>query len=354
MPTVKSYGYDITIGPNSFKAISAFLSKNKYASYFILCDENTLKHCLPVLISSCPKLASADIIEIEAGESAKSLEFCAHIWQTLIENNAGKDSLLINVGGGVISDLGGFTASVYKRGVDFINIPTSLLAMADASVGGKTGINFARIKNSIGTFNQPVSVFIHPKFLYTLPERHFKNGLAEIFKIALIGHKPLWKRLSTSQWENEIESVILQSVELKNKIVLKDPFDKGPRKILNFGHTLGHAIESLFLGSSKELLHGEAIVIGMIMEAHISFQKKLLNKAEFYEVASVLSETFNIREIDNLSHDLISDLLKNDKKTSKNKLKFSLLTTIGFCKYDVGANDAQVKKAISFYNSLFK
>src|SRR6478736_989196 len=159
---LKSSHYTISLGNKTLKALSAFTAKKKYSSYFILCDENTLQNCLPVLITSCPELSTAEIIEVESGEQSKSLEISSHIWHTLIENKADKNSLLINLGGGVVSDLGGFTASVYKRGIDFIHLPTSLLAMADASVGGKTGLDFGGIKNVIGTFSQPKAVFIYP------------------------------------------------------------------------------------------------------------------------------------------------------------------------------------------------
>lgn len=351
MTKVKSNGYTIHLGKNVFKSLSAFLTKNNYSSYFIVCDENTLIHCLPALITSCPELSTAEIIEIESGESSKSLEFSAHIWQTLLENEADKKTLLLNLGGGVVSDLGGFTASVYKRGVDFINLPTSLLAMADASVGGKTGIDFSQIKNVIGTFTQPKAVFIYPPFLDTLPARHFQNGLAEVYKAALIGDKKLWQTLKTIR---KTEVLIRRSVDLKNKIVLKDPFDKGIRNILNFGHTFGHALESLLLGTPHELLHGEAIVAGMIMESHLAFQKKLLSKDDFFEIVAVLSSHFKTTSLGHLSFEEVNTLLKNDKKTSRNTLYFSLLSGIGTCKYGIKATEAQVRKAFDYYLTLHK
>ena len=238
MAIIRSIGYTITIGNEFSKTLLSFLKTKKYSSYIIICDENTIQYCLPTLITSCSLLKDAHIIEIESGEASKSLEFCAHIWQTLIENKADKNSLIINLGGGVVSDLGGFCASTYKRGIDFINIPTTLLSMADASVGGKTGIDFAGLKNSIGTFAQPTGVFINPHFLETLSKRHFQNGLAEVFKIALTCDKIFWNELKTLDLEENKEQVVTKSIVLKNKIVLKDPFDKGIRKILNFGQSL--------------------------------------------------------------------------------------------------------------------
>lgn len=346
---IKSKSYPIHIGTDMFHVITGFLKKNNYSSYYIICDENTMTYCLPDLVSFCPQLRDAAIIEIETGESGKSIEISSYIWQTLLENKADKHSLILNLGGGVVSDLGGFTASVYKRGIDFINIPTSLLAMADASVGGKTGINFNGLKNAIGTFTQPKGVFIFPGFLTTLPPRHFKNGLAEIYKIALVSDKNLWYKLKTSAGENTIEQVITKSIKLKNKIVLKDPFEKGIRKTLNFGHTIGHAVESLLI---NELLHGEAIVIGMILESHISFQKKLISKLQLLEIATTLTTVFAPPIPIHLSIDNVLDIIKNDKKVVNSKFLFALLDQPGSCLFDVEVTEAQIKKAFNYYNAL--
>lgn len=353
MYLIKSNGYDVEIGIKIFKSISSLITKKKYSSHFIICDENTFQFCLPNLISNCPKLREAHIIELESGEASKSLEFSAHVWQTLIENKADKNSLVVNLGGGVVSDLGGFCASTYKRGIDFINIPTTLLSMADASVGGKTGIDFSGLKNSIGTFTQPKGVFIDPDFLETLPSRHFQNGLAEIFKIALICDKKFWNELKTADVKVAAKDIIAKGVALKNKIVSKDPFDNGIRKTLNFGHTIGHAIESMLLGSSNELLHGEAIVIGMLIESHLSYQKKLLSKKELDEVLNVFNNVFQPNKINDLNLDSIFELMKNDKKSTNNKFQFALIDKIGSCKFDVVVSDLQIKKAIEFYNTSF-
>ncbi|MBA2613110.1 MAG: 3-dehydroquinate synthase [Bacteroidetes bacterium] len=351
MSLIKANGYNIAIGKDALKTLSAYLKKSKYSSYFIICDENTIRFCLPKLIMSCPALKDAEILELESGEESKSIEFSAHIWQTLIENKADKNSLIINLGGGVVSDLGGFCASTYKRGIDFINVPTSLLAMADASVGGKTGIDFAGLKNSIGTFAQPKSVFVNPGFLETLSPRHYKNGLAEIFKIAIISDKKFFEELKNLKGDHKIESIITKSIALKNKLVLKDPFDKGTRNILNFGHTIGHAIESLLLGTTNELLHGEAVVIGMMIESYIAFDKKMLSKKELDEIISVLKKEFAPQNILHLNFVSMIELLKNDKKTFKNKFKLALINKIGACKYNLEASEAQIKKAIDLYNS---
>ena len=351
MYLIKSNGYNVEIGNTIFKSISALITKNKYSSHFIICDENTFQYCLSTLISNCPKLRDAHIIELESGEASKSIEFSAHIWQTLIENKADKNSLVINLGGGVVSDLGGFCASTYKRGIDFINIPTTLLSMADASVGGKTGIDFCGLKNSIGTFTQPKGVYINSDFLNTLPDRHYQNGLAEIFKMALICDKKFWNELKTLDVIINSEEIISKSIALKNKIVLKDPFDNGLRKILNFGHTIGHAIESLLLGTSKELLHGEAIVIGMLIESHLSYQKKLLSKKELDEIVTLLKKVFEPTKIKELDLNSIFELMKNDKKSTNNKFQFAIIDKIGSCKFDISVSDLQIKNAFEFYNN---
>lgn len=353
MSVLKSTGYNVTFGSEALKALSVFLNKNLYTSYYILCDENTLQYCLPILITKCPKLSGAEIIEIESGEQSKSIEFSAYIWQTLLEQGADKSTLLINLGGGVVSDLGGFTASVYKRGIDFVNIPTSLLAMADASVGGKTGIDFKDIKNAIGSFAQPKAVFIYPGFLQTLDKRHIQNGLAEIYKIALVSDHTFWKSLKKGPSDIKPET-LFKSIQLKNRIVLKDPFDKGLRRILNFGHSIGHVIETLLLGTENELFHGEAIVMGMLIESHVAFQKKLLSKTMLSEIYEILIPVFNPGYIRELSLERVIPLLKNDKKNSKGKFLFALPSKIGACSFDEVVTEVQIKKALAFYNDSLK
>jgi 3-dehydroquinate synthase len=352
MAIIQSTSYSIVIGKNALNALSTFLKKRDYQQLFILCDDNTIKDCLPILITSCLQLKDAEIIEVESGESAKSLEFCAYILQTLLENRADKNTLFINLGGGVVSDLGGFCASIYKRGIDFVNIPTSLLAMADASVGGKTGIDLIGVKNVVGTFTQPKAVFIYPQFLNTLPEKHFKNGLAEIYKIALVADRSLWSLLKNKTSLNKIDKLIALSVALKNSIVKKDPYDRGIRKTLNFGHTVGHALESMFLEASTELLHGEAIVIGMMIESHIAFQKKLISKQMLNEINAELLTVFSPMQLPELMPETFFEFLHNDKKNTDHKLMFALPIKIGASKYDIPVKPSQIKLAIKYYNAL--
>lgn len=350
MPTIKSNGYNVVVGTTALKSLNAFLKKKKFSSHFIICDENTLKHCLPLLISACPMLNDAEIIEMESGEQNKDLQVSAHIWQTLLEHKADTNSVIINLGGGVVSDLGGFCAAVYKRGIPFINVPTSLLAIADASVGGKTAIDFGGIKNSIGSFAQPAAVFVCPAFLNTLPERQYKNGMAEIFKIALIADKKFWNQLKKDHLNFISVLHITKSIFLKNTIVLKDPFDKSIRRSLNFGHTIGHALEAALLGTKNELLHGEAIVTGMLIEAHIALQQKLITQKQATEIFYVFHRFFAPKKMDDKNTASILKLISNDKKTAANKARFALVSGIGKCKVNVEVTEAQIKKAVEFYN----
>ncbi len=356
MKAINSVGYKIYTGDSSFRDMKRFLKEGDHSNYYIICDENTMKDCLPVLISNCKELKDAEIFEIESGEMSKSLVLCSQIWQTLIDYNADKKALIINLGGGVISDLGGFIASVYKRGVDFINVPTSLLAMADAAVGGKTGIDFAGIKNSVGTITQPKAVFVFYDFLKTLPSRHVYNGLAEVYKIALISDKIFWNKLAdTSKLkESDRDSIINKSIELKNAIVKKDPFEKNLRKVLNFGHTIGHAVESVLMGTEIELLHGEAVVVGMIAEAYIARDKKLISKLEFEQIIGTLKSVFNPNPLPAKAFQAIVNTIYNDKKSSKDKLLFALVNGIGNNKIDVPVTETQIKKALEFYNAFVK
>ncbi len=351
MKPILSNGYSIFTGNDSLSLINDFLKKSTYSQFVILCDENTLTHCLPLVLQEVEQFANAEIIEIESGEASKSLDISTQIWKSLLELKADKKTLFINLGGGVVSDIGGFSASVYKRGIDFINIPTSLLAMADASVGGKTGVDFSGVKNIIGTITQPKAVFVNFVFLNTLPNNHLKNGLAELYKIALISDSIFWHMLSSTSNNTKIEDVITKSILLKNAIVKKDPLENGIRKSLNFGHTIGHAIESMSLTSLKPLLHGEAIVIGMITECWISYHKKLLSKKDLNSISSTLITLFKPSLFKVKSIKPLLELMKNDKKNEKGKIRATLLKGIGSYALDVEISEMQIEKSIEYFNN---
>lgn len=231
---------------NSFTKFSDFIRRKEFSKIFILTDENTKKHCLPILLKGVKVLSKAKLIEIPSGEKHKNIETTQKIWLTLLENNADRKCLLINLGGGVIGDLGGWAAATYKRGINFIQIPTTLLAQVDASIGGKLGIDVWEFKNLIGAFQNPKAVFIFPNLLKALPEKELKNGFAEMIKHGIIADEKYLNRILKTNVDKKTdwEKLILPSLKIKKKIVEKDPEEKNIRKVLNFGHTIGHAVES--------------------------------------------------------------------------------------------------------------
>ncbi|MBK7817731.1 MAG: 3-dehydroquinate synthase [Sphingobacteriaceae bacterium] len=340
----------IIFDTNTFSKLNSFLKKGKYSRLIVLADSNTINECYPILAKNCALIQKADILEIDAGEAIKTLDACKELWETLSEAQVDKNALLVNVGGGVITDIGGFVASVYKRGIDFIHIPTSLLAMADASVGGKCGVDLNSLKNQLGTITQPKAVFINTLFLNTLPQRQLANGVAEIIKMGLIADAKLVKAMQDNK--TLLDTLIKRSVALKMAIVKKDPNDKSVRKILNFGHTIGHAIESYFLGTKDELLHGEAIAIGMFIESLIAFDKKMIKTNELQTIVDLIKPNYQVLEFSQEEEQKIIELMLHDKKNKNNKIRMSLINKIGSCKYDVEVNVSQIQKAFKTYHQI--
>jgi len=318
---VISSNYSIWIGNNSLSKLNI----KSYSKVAILVDENTKKNCLYKL----PKIEQLIIIEIPSGESNKNIATCQLIWDELTNNKFDRDSILINLGGGIIGDIGGFCASTYKRGIDFIHIPTSLLAMADASIGGKLAVDFNNLKNQIGLFNNPKSVIINPDFLKTLPKDQLISGFAEIVKHALISDKNLWKIIKETHFKKLVwEEIITISAQLKNRIILNDPNEIGERKKLNFGHTFGHAIESYYLEKGTPILHGEGVFMGMILETELSN----LSNSEKNEIKNYILSNFGLPYTPH-KRELLK-FLENDKKNKSKKINFSLLSGIGKCTID--------------------
>ena len=333
MKVVHSSTYDITIGKGSLQTIQ----HSRYSAIAILVDEHTKANCLDIFLKESqikPKL----IIEIHSGEEHKNISSCEHIWQQMTNAQFDRKSLLINLGGGVIGDMGGFTASCYKRGIDFIQVPTTLLAMVDACVGGKLAIDLENFKNQIGLFKSPKGVYIFPNFLQTLSQRQIVSGYAEIVKHALIADKDYWQLLMETSIEKiNWEKTIHHSIILKNDIVQSDPFEENKRKILNFGHTLGHAIESYYLKKEKDILHGEAIALGMFIETELS----PLNIDRKKEIQDYLKSNFNL--VDCPSLEQLLPFLKNDKKNEHDNINFSLLCDIGSCIYNNELSIEEIK-----------
>ena len=351
---LNSIGYTIFFENNDFNHLHYFLKEHDFSSIFILCDKNTEKHCLPIFSKKNKALNTAKVFSIPAGEKYKTLDTVLTTWNFLLNNNADKTSLLICLGGGVVCDLGGFIASTFKRGIHFINVPTTLLAMADASVGGKNGIDFNSYKNLIGTITQPQGVFIEESFLKTLPLRQIKNGFAEIVKAALIGDKKLWKKfLSLSKLpETKLTDFIFDSVVVKNKIVLKDPTEKNIRKILNFGHTVGHAIEAHYLDKKNSLLHGEAIVMGMCIELCLGKTLTLTSPKIAMEAFLFFKKYFALQSFSEKEIELFIELMQHDKKNKDGELGFALIEDVAKPLINISASAQDVKQAFALYNNL--
>jgi 3-dehydroquinate synthase len=331
MQAIEANGYSIYFNEQGYESLNSILKKEKYSSIFILVDEHTNEYCLPNFLPNIATDISIEIIEIEAGEELKNITTCVEIWSILSELGADRKSLILNLGGGVITDIGGFVASTFKRGIDFINVPTTLLGMVDASIGGKNGVDLGNLKNQIGVINVPKMLLIDTAFLETLSQREMRSGLAEMLKHGLIYDKNYWEQfLNLSDIDfADFDALIYRSIEIKNEIVKQDPTENGIRKALNFGHTLGHAIESHFLNSENPLLHGEAIAIGMILESYISMKKGLLSNEEFHQIKYTLTDIYEPYNFDENDLESIQKLLIHDKKNEYGKVQFALLNSIG-------------------------
>lgn len=353
MNTIQTGKYNILIGQDAMGGLDRFLAENHYSSVLILVDENTKKHCLPILKRSFTSSRALTIIRTRSGEKNKNIRSCEKIWKELSRINTDRRSLLINLGGGVISDLGGFCASTYKRGIDFVNIPTTLLAQVDASVGGKTGIDFLNHKNQIGTFAFPKAVFIDPAFLKTLNKRELLSGFAEMIKHGLIADKDYWNsiRVFNPLKNKDWEGIISRSVHLKNEIASKDPYEDGLRKALNFGHTIGHAIESASLRSKKKMLHGEAVALGMVAEAYLSRKCCGLSSEDLDTISRFIVSTFKPTPVKFPIKQLIG-LMKQDKKNKDSEINFTLLSTIGKAEINNSCSEDLIEEALHFLNSF--
>lgn len=353
MNTIKATNYEVFFGENSYDYLKKTLVKAAYSKIFILVDENTSNHCLPNFLANLATEVEIEIIEIEAGEENKNINTCLHIWEALSELGADRKSILINLGGGVVSDIGGFIACTFKRGMDFINVPTSLLAMVDASIGGKNGVDLGALKNQIGIIKEPKAVVINTSFLETLPQLEMRSGLAEMLKHGLIFNKTYWnkfKNLSNLK-SDDLDGLIYESIQIKNEIVCQDLTENGIRKSLNFGHTLGHAIESYCLKNDAKttLLHGEAIAVGMILESYISMEKNLISKEEYFEIKYILKDIYETVSFNKNDINKIIELLIYDKKNEFGKIQFALLDGIGNIKIDEKSDNILIYKAFEDY-----
>lgn len=352
MEAIQSAGHSIYF-ESGLVPLKELLAQKKYSKVFVFADRHTAELCIPVFRGFLTDLEDFDIIETDPGEENKNIDFCIGIWKTLLDFGADRKCLLINVGGGVITDMGGFVASTYKRGIDFINIPTTLLSQVDASVGGKTGIDIDHVKNMVGTFSLPKAVFIENIFLKTLDKREMLSGFAEMLKHGLIADAKYYDRLKESGYLKLKPQDVYHSVSIKNNIVAQDPHENGLRKVLNFGHTIGHAVESYALSNDrKPLTHGEAIAIGMIAEAYLSTKCAQLSTAELADISKSLADFYPNYQLKEKSFDTLLNLMLTDKKNEEGVILFSLLDKIGQCTFNCKVTNKDIVESLLYYNSV--
>jgi 3-dehydroquinate synthase len=351
MFTLHLKDYDIVIGDFG-TPLSDFLKKHRYSKIAILVDGNTKHYCLPLLLNE--NSVEAEVIEIAAGELHKNIATCQLIWQEMMQRGLDRRSLLINLGGGVIGDMGGFCAATYLRGIDFVQMPTTLLSQVDASIGGKLGVDFNFVKNSIGVFQDPKAVFVDSAFLRTLPDSEIRSGFAEVFKHALIADASQWndlKKISTLKGVNW-PALLAPSLSIKQHIVEEDPREKGIRKALNFGHTIGHAVESYSLQTDNPLLHGEAVALGIICESWLSHRVTGLPEADLMEIAAFVRRFYSPFPLETAAFPMIFELMRKDKKNLKGNINFTLLKAAGKAIIDQYCDEALIRESLLFYQSL--
>ena len=333
MKAIQAKDYRVTFNNDGYDALAHLLQESDYSSLYVMVDDCTHEACLSDFLSALETKVHIEIIEIPSGEQHKTIPTCYQVWEAMAELGADRKSLIVNLGGGVVTDLGGFIACTFKRGIDFIQVPTSLLAMVDAAIGGKTGVDLGTLKNLIGVIRNPKMVLIDTGFLATLPQNEMRSGLAEMYKHGLVADKTYWDKLC-NLGELHIEDLnilIYESVLIKNTIVLQDPQEKGRRKVLNYGHTLGHAIESYCLENEtrETLLHGEAIAIGMILESYLSHHLNGLSEQELQDITTTLSTIYDPVAFTATEIETIINLMKYDKKNQGGRINFVLLEAIG-------------------------
>jgi 3-dehydroquinate synthase len=347
-----SFKPTIFSGQKSLEDFKRFISNSYYSSIAVIVDENTQKHCLPLINTY---IGDYTVICISSGEKHKTINTCIEVWNQLADKAIDRKALIINIGGGVICDMGGFIAATYKRGIDFVHIPTTLLSMCDASIGGKTGVNLSGYKNTIGLFNNPKAVVIYNNFLKTLPERQILSGFAEIIKLLLIWDSRFFIELTkTEDILKGTESLIERSIKIKTRITNLDMREHGVRKCLNFGHTLGHAFETYFLINypKKNILHGEAIAAGMITESCISYNKGYINESELNLISGFIMKYYSKLKFNRNNFKEIIDYTLKDKKNEHLKINFTLLNGIGQYRIDEIINANEIEPALDYYLSL--
>lgn len=356
MQAIQAKDYNVVFGNHGYENLNSLLEEKNYSILFILVDSNTHEKCLASFLQNIETTQTIEIIEVDPGEEFKNLETCEGVWNVLSELNADRKSVLINLGGGVVTDLGGFVACCFKRGIDFIHIPTTLLAMVDASVGGKTGVDLGPLKNQIGVISNPEMVLVDTHFLGTLPIEELRSGYAEMLKHGLINSEAYWNAVKDAKY-SDLESLgelIHQSIRIKNEVVLEDPYEQNIRKSLNYGHTLGHAIESYFMESEDKtrLLHGEAIAVGMVLANFISAEIRDFSKDICNETSKAILSFYDYVSFADKDIEAIITLLKYDKKNSHGVIYFVLLDAIGKPVLNQEVSNELIFKAFDYYKNL--
>ncbi len=333
------------------ESLPPFLESRDFSAIAVIADSHTYRLCYPELK---PLLPRHTLIRIKAGEEQKHLQTCETIWDALTRANFDRHALVLNLGGGVIGDMGGFCAATYKRGIAFAQLPTTLLAQVDASVGGKLGIDFNGLKNHIGVFQQPDAVLIDPAFLNTLPERELRSGFAEVIKHCLIADADAWNRIrrldvADQNWPD----LVAHSVAIKQRVVAEDPTENGLRKILNFGHTLGHALETHFLNQPrKRLLHGEAIAAGMVMEAFIAHRRGMIDEILLGQIEEYIFAVYGRVTLSDSDVNAALTLTIQDKKNRAGEIQMALIDGPGHCAFGLAVSKAEMLGAVNFYRGL--
>ena len=344
----KQKDYSIFIGTKIIQNIGSYVNCAEFSSALIVVDKNLPLSVIKKIRNALP--IKSFVTSLSSKDQEKNITNTQKIWQALVDFGCDRKSLVINAGGGMIGDLGGFAASTYMRGIDFLQIPTTLLSQVDASVGGKVGINFLGIKNLIGSFQQPIAVIIDVDLLSTLPRREFISGFAEIIKHGLIADKKYFQFVSQKKLQDfskdELVEIIRKSLQIKAAIVKKDEKENGPRKLLNFGHTIGHAIESLSFESKHPLLHGEAISIGMIAEGKLSNLVGLLSNKDYQILEETIISCGLPVAISGIRTDRVIAKIKSDKKNNHGKINWTLLKEIGKAVYDQNIDDSLIRKTL--------
>jgi 3-dehydroquinate synthase len=342
----------VVISQNLAEELKAALSEVDYDRVFVLTDETTRQLCWP-LVSQFACLQHAIVVTIGAGDVNKNMASLAHVWEALQQGGATRHSCMVNLGGGMVTDLGGFAASTFKRGIDFINIPTTLLAMVDASVGGKTGVNFGGLKNEVGVFANSKVVFLSTQFLSTLDVDNIKSGYAEMLKHGLISNDKMWAELLNFNLANpnlaQLQRMLADSVAVKQRIVEEDPLEHGLRKALNVGHTMGHAFESFAMRSGRPILHGHAVAYGMVAELYLSATKVGFPTEKLRQTVRFIHENYGRFNFTCDDYPALLELMTHDKKNTAGIINFTLLGDVGDLKINQTATKAEIEAALDFY-----